>query len=181
MCYFVVIIITSMLKKVFLPLTLYSTLTVFFACNDKADAPPAKETGKFNFAYLRYDSAAVEYRLDSLQNRGLVLQPLITNVGDNNTAFQLIAYAYDTLGDYNNSWLPDTLRIVQDSALKNFEKMMLLGNTEISREQLYDVLNDSSGKRISFVYMIQPFKNGRPANNGGKRQITVPIPPGRTW
>jgi hypothetical protein len=197
MYYFVQNMNPYMLKKLFLTLPFSFTIIVFFACNDKPDAPPVQKTGKLNFAFLRYDSAALEYRLDSLQNRGLVLQPITTNAGNNNTAFQLIAYAYDTLGDYNNSWLPDTLRIIKDSAYKTFEKMLLFGNTEISREQLYDVLNDASGKRISFdymlftpvdegifnhlVYMIQPYKNGHPAANGGKKQITVPIPPGRTW
>ncbi len=167
------------------------------ACSPEPPPVAPGGDGGINFAVLRYDSAAVQYRLDSLQNRGLVLQPMFTDVANSRTSIQLLSYAYDTLGDYNNSWLPDTLRAIPDSSYKNFQKKMLIGNTEISREQLYDVLIDSSGKRVSYdymlftpvheqvfshlVYMFQPIKNGKPALNGGKKQITVPIPPGRDW
>src|SRR4051812_26696967 len=85
-------------------------LALVLACNQPAALPSPSAGGKMNFPCLRYDSAALEYRLDSIHNRGLILQVCLTDAGDNNTDFHLISYAFDTLGDHNNSWMPDTLR-----------------------------------------------------------------------
>ena len=171
------------------------TVLVFASCgsDDKIRTDPS--TGKFNFSYMRYDSAAIEYRLDSVHNRGLVLQPLIMEAGNNNTAFQLIAYAYDTLNDYNNSWMPDTLRTITDSVPLNFQGRVIIGNSEINREQLLNVLRDDNGKRFSYdyvlvkpviervfnhlVYVFQPMKGN--ARAGTKLQMTSPFPPTRIW
>jgi hypothetical protein len=179
-------------------LLLAAIVTSFYSCKVKTAFPIVQSTGKMNFAPLRYDSAALEYRLDSIHNRGLILQFCVTNAADNNTDFQLISYAFDTLGDHNNSWMPDTLRVVADSIPKNFQGSISLGNTEVTREQLYDVLNKPDGSRVSYdymlftptvegvfnhvVYKIRPIKNGKPAaGNNGKMQMTTPMPPSRVW
>lgn len=169
-----------------------------FACNDSASSipPPATETGKLNFGVLRYDSTALEYRLDSIHNRGLILQLISREAGNNNTAFQLISYAYDTLNDYNNSWMPDTLAIINDSLPKNFEGKAGVGNNEVTREELLNVVRDKDGKRFSYdyvqftpvkegvfhhvVYMLKAFKDGKPTNEG-LQQMTSPMPPVRNW
>jgi len=152
-------------------------------------------SGKYNFGVLRYDSAALEYRLDSIHNRGLVLQ-FVTESGNNTDPFALIAYAYDTLNDHNNSWMPDTLRVISDSIPKTFSGKVTLGNNEVTREQLYNVVRDEQGKRFSYdyvmfipvvegvfnhvVYMMKPFKNNEQVNNG-KMQMSSPMPPTRVW
>lgn len=182
-----------------LPATLTICIIGLFSCRYHT-LPPAlpQATGKLNFAVLRYDSLALEYRLDSIHNRGLVLQLFVENAANNNSEFQLISYAFDTLGDHNNSWMPDTLRVVKDSLPKAFDGNIAIGNTEVTREQLYDVLNKPDGKRVSYdymlftpvlegvfrhvVYRIMPVKNGRPAEgNSGKMQMTTPMPPSRVW
>src|SRR5688572_22613097 len=110
-----------MIKQLLSVLGLFLFTASLISCNDSRSTPPTPApTGKFNFGVLRYDSAALEYRLDSIHNRGVVLQFCVTETADNNTAFQLISYAYDTLSDYNNSWMPDTLRIIYDSVPKTF-------------------------------------------------------------
>ena len=155
-----------------------------------------QSTGKFNFAYLRYDSTALEYRLDSIHNRGLELQMILRDAGNNNTAFQLISYAFDTLRDYNNSWMPDTLAIVQDSLPVNFSGSITLGNNEVTREQLLNVVRDGNGNRFSYdyvmfvpvvervfnhvVYMLKSVKNNKQVP-GSKMQMTSPMPPTRVW
>jgi hypothetical protein len=170
---------------------------ILASCGDHDEEKPSKNVaGKFNFAYLRYDSTALEYRLDSIHNRGLVMQLMLMEAGDNNTAFQLISYAYDTLSDYNNSWMPDTLQIVRDSVPLAFSDRIVIGNNEITREQLLNVVRDENGKRFSYdyvlfipfvervfnhvVYMLKPMKGNRPAN-GSKMQMTSPMPPTRVW
>jgi hypothetical protein len=155
-----------------------------------------QSTGRFNFAYLRYDSTALEYRLDSIHNRGLELQMILRDAGNNNTAFQLISYAFDTLRDYNNSWMPDTLSIVQDSLPVNFTGRITLGNNEVTREQLLNVVRDRNGNRFSYdyvmfipvvervfnhvVYMLKPIKNNVQVP-GSNMQMTSPMPPTRVW
>lgn len=182
-----------------IPALLLLITAFILSCRDKAaPAPPDNHTGKFNFPVLRYDSAALEYRLDSIHNRGLILQFCLRSAADNNTSFQLISYAFDTLGDHNNSWMPDTLRAVADSVPKTFDGPVTLGNTEVTREQLYNVLNREDGKRVSYdymmftpvvegvfrhvVYRIRPMKDGKPATGaGGRMQMTTPMPPSRVW
>ena len=173
-------------------------LSSFFSCRDKSVPAGRNNAGKMNFASLRYDSAELEYRLDSIHNRGLVLQFCMTDAGNNNTDFHLISYAFDTLGDHNNSWMPDTLRAITDSVPKTFAGTVVLGNTEVTREQLYDVLNKADGTRVSYDYMLftpvlegvfhhvvyrmRPIKNGKPAEgNNEKMQMTTPMPPSRVW
>lgn len=167
------------------------------ACRDAPVPSPAPDiTGKMNFGYLRYDSAALEYRLDSIHNRGLVFQFCLKEVGNNNNTFQLISYAFDTLNDYNNSWMPDTLMIIADSVPKNFEGPVALGNHIADREQLYNVVRDERGERFSYdyvlftpvvegvlrhlVYHMVPVKNGQRVP-GSKMQITTAMPPTRVW
>jgi hypothetical protein len=175
------------------------TLSLIFlmSCGTRQDTnAPVQHTGKFNFAYLRYDSAALEYRLDSIHNRGLELQMILRDAGNNNTAFQLISYAFDTLRDYNNSWIPDTLSIVEDSVAVNFTGQITLGNNEVTREQLLNVVRDGNGQRFSYdyvmfvpvvegvfnhvVYMLKPMKNNALVP-GSKMQMTSPMPPTRVW
>ena len=188
-----------MIKHFLLPALMITSLTRLLSCSDHPVTPGQAGTDrKMSFPQLRYDSAALEYRLDSIHNRGLILQFTLGNTGSNNSAFQLISYAFDTLGDHNNSWMPDTLRIVQDSLPQVFSGTFVLGNTEITREQLYDVLNKPDGTRVSYdyllltpvvegvfrhvVYRIWPVKNGRHAQgNNGKMQMTTPMPPSRVW
>lgn len=174
-------------------------ISVIFAIsckNEKQQAPALSVSGKMNFAYLRYDSAALEYRLDSVHNRRLILQFLLKNAGDNNSPYQLIAYAFDTLGDYNNSWMPDTLGIVRDTMPAVFDGKITLGNSEITREELLNVVRDDQGNRFSYdyvlftpvvegvfnhvVYRIRPVKNNKPVS-GSKMQMSTPMPPGRVW
>lgn len=169
-----------------------------YSCKHKPVSPPIAVTGRMNFPSLRYDSAQLDYRLDSIQNRGLILQFYLADVGNNNSNFQLISYAFDTLGDHNNSWMPDTLRVITDSVPQVFDGKVIVGNTEVTREQLLDVLNKPDGKRVSYdymlftpvlegvfhhmVYRIRPIKNGKPAlGNEEKMQITTPMPPSRVW
>lgn len=174
-------------------------LVSLFACNDRpgsAPSQPAPTTGKFNFGILRYDSAALEYRLDSIHNRGLVLQFCLSEAGNNNTAFQLISYAYDTLNDHNNSWMPDTLRIISDSMPRSFQSRAVVGNNEVTREELLNAVRDSKGNRFSYdyvqftpvvegvfnhvVYMMKTVKNGA-ITKEGLQQMTSPMPPARNW
>ena len=73
-------------------LIIIASVVFFLSCGgrtEKQASAPAVETGKLNFAYLRYDSAALEYRLDSIHNRGLEFQFMLRDAGNNNTAFQL--------------------------------------------------------------------------------------------
>ncbi|MEO8584498.1 MAG: hypothetical protein ABI415_11910 [Flavitalea sp.] len=189
-----------MIKNGLAPVIALFAAILLFSCGHKDNTPPApiNADGGLNFPCLRYDSAKLEYRLDSIHNRGLKLQIYVSNAGDNNTAFQLISYAFDTLGDHNNSWMPDTLTVVKDSLPKAFTGRIAIGNNELTREQLYDVLNKPDGKRVSYdymlftpvvegvfnhlVYRIRPIKNGEPAEgNYGKMQITTPMPPSRVW
>jgi hypothetical protein len=153
-------------------------------------------SAKFNFAYLRYDSTALEYRLDSIHNRGLEFQFLILDAGTNNSAFQLISYAFDTLRDYNNSWIPDTLSIVADSTPVTFSERIAIGNNEITREQLLNVVRDNNGNRFAYdyllfipivegvfhhvVYRVRPVKNNQSVP-GSRTQMTSPMPPTRVW
>lgn len=139
---------------------------------------------------------ALEYRLDSIHNRGLVLQFCTKEAGDNNTAFQLISYAYDTLNDHNNSWMPDTLAIISDSIPKNFNSKATIGNNEATREILLNTVRDEKGNRFSYdyveftpvlegvfnhvVYMLKAVKNGKETEKG-LRQMTSPMPPTRNW
>jgi hypothetical protein len=184
------------MKHLILPLSLINIL--FFISCGSHEAPETiiPNTGRFNFAYLRYDSAALEYRLDSVHNRGLELQFVLRDASNNNTAFQLISYAFDTLRDYNNSWIPDTLSVLKDSLPVNFSDMITIGNNEVTREQLLNVVRDGNGKRFSYdyvmfvpvvervfnhvVYMLKPMKNNVQVP-GSKMQMTSPMPPTRVW
>ena len=180
---------------------LYGTICFLFivSCKNKAafqPPPTTKTSGKLNFGVLRYDSTYLEYRLDSLHNRGLVLQFCTKQAGDNNTAFQLISYAYDTLNDFNNSWMPDTLAIIPDSIPRNFDLSVVIGNNEATREILLNTVRDEKGNRFSYdyleftpvvegvfkhvVYMLKTVKNGRQTEKGLK-QMTSPTPPTRNW
>jgi hypothetical protein len=188
-----------MIRNLLLAVAAFICFAGLFSCKHKTPLPaPENISGKMNFALLRYDSTELEYRLDSIHNRGLALQLCLVDAGNNNTDFQLISYAFDTLGDHNNSWMPDTLRAISDSVRRNFDGPVVVGNTEVTREQLYDVLNKPDGKRVSYdymlftpvlegvfhhiVYRIQPIKNGKPAEgNSGKMQMTTPMPPSRVW
>lgn len=184
------------MKHFILPLSLIIFL-FFLSCrsHEKPETiTPA--SGKFNFAYLRYDSTALEYRLDSVHNRGLELQLVLRDAGNNNTAFQLISYAFDTLRDYNNSWMPDTLAILKDSTPVSFTDRIVLGNNEVTREQLLNVVRDENGNRFAYdyvmfvpvvervfnhvVYILKPIKNNRQVT-GSKMQMTSPMPPTRVW
>jgi hypothetical protein len=186
-----------MIKQLLYALGLILITATFFSCNDRpATQPPPVATGKFNFGVLRYDSAALEYRLDSIHNRGLILQFVLRESGDNNTAFQLISYAFDTLNDYNNSWIPDTLGIIQDSVPKTFTGKISVGNNEITREILLNAVRDTNGNRFPYdyvqftpvvegvfmhvVYMMKTVKNGKETELG-LRQMSTPMPPARNW
>lgn len=186
-----------MIKKFVPTLFLLTSIIYFTACNNNRGSKlPPQVSGKFNFGVLRYDSVALEYRLDSIHNRGLVMQFCLTNAGNNNTAFQLISYAYDTLNDHNNSWMPDTLRFVSDSVPHTFNGKITIGNNEVTREQLYDVLRDENGNRFSYdylmfipvvegvfnhvVYQMRPVKDNKPVA-GARIQMTSPMPPTRNW
>ena len=184
------------MKHFYLPLSLIIFLFLMSCGSQEIPKTIVPNTGKFNFAYLRYDSAALEYRLDSVHNRGLELQMILRDAGNNNTAFQLISYAFDTLRDYNNSWMPDTLSILQDSNAVNFTDRITIGNNEVTREQLLNVVRDENGNRFSYdyvmfvpvvervfnhvVYMLKPMKNNVQVP-GSKMQMTSPMPPTRVW
>ena len=173
-------------------------ILLLISCTDGASTASVSSTpsGKLDFGVLKYDSVALEYRLDSLHNRGLILQMITREAANNNTAFQLISYAYDTMNDYNNSWMPDTLAVVSDSLPKNFSGVVSLGNNEVTREQLLNVVRDAEGKRFSYdyvlftpvaegvfnhiVYTLKTIKNGQPTEKGAK-QMTSPMPPVRNW
>jgi hypothetical protein len=184
------------MKQVPFAILILSVLLIVSCGGHEQANAPAQNTGKFNFAYLRYDSVALEYRLDSIHNRGLELQLILRDAGNNNTSFQLISYAFDTLRDYNNSWIPDTLAIVTDSVPVNFSDRITLGNNEVTREQLLNVVRDENGNRFSYdyvlfipvvervfnhvVYRLRPMKNNQPVP-GSKMQMTSPMPPTRVW
>lgn len=175
--------------------TIISAILVFSCDNHSPSVVPVQNSGKMNFACLYYDSTALEYRLDSIHNRGLVLQFCLEEAGNNNTTFQLISYAFDTLSDYNNSWMPDTLGIVQDSISKTFDGPLTIGNNIITREQLYNVVRDANGNRFSYdyvlftpvvegvfnhlVYIMVPVKNDQRVPD--RMQMTSPMPPSRVW
>lgn len=179
-------------------LTIVAPVIFFLSCGHTEKQPgiAAPNTNKFNFAYLRYDSSALEYRLDSVHNRGLELQLMLPDAGNNNTAFQLISYAFDTLRDYNNSWMPDTLYVIADSVPVNFTGQITIGNNEVTREQLLNVVRDDKGNRFAYdyvmfvpvvervfnhvVYMLKPVKNNQVVP-GSKMQMTSPMPPTRVW
>lgn len=186
-----------MLKKSLISIIVLAIVVLFYACQENVNVVPSKHiAGKFNFGCLRYDSVALEYRLDSIHNRGLVLQFSLEDAGDNNSDFQLISYAYDTMKDYNNSWMPDTLRFVRDSVPRTFSQNIAIGNNEVTREQLYNVVRDENGKRFAYdyvlfvpvvegvfhhvVYMMKPIKDNKPVP-GAKMQMTSPMPPTRNW
>ena len=184
------------MKHLLLPACIVSILLIISCSSHEVPKTVVSNTGKFNFAYLRYDSAALEYRLDSIHNRGLELQMILRDAGNNNTAFELISYAFDTLRDYNNSWMPDTLSILKDSLPVNFTERISLGNNEITREQLLNVVRDADGNRFSYdyvmfvpvvervfnhvVYLLKPVKN-KVQVPGSKTQMTSPMPPTRVW
>jgi hypothetical protein len=179
-----------------LPAALILVLIISSCGSDRTVQPAKTVSGKFNFGVLRYDSAALEYRLDSIHNRGLVIQFVLTEVENNQSPFRLIAYAYDTLNDHNNSWMPDTIQVIRDSMPRSFSGKAAIGNNEVTREQLYNVVRDAEGKRVSYdyvlftpvvegvfnhvVYMMTAMKNNKPAI-GGKMQMTSPMPPTRNW
>ena len=185
-----------MIKKILLLTGIVVAAIFSQSCRHQQPAPQPPATGKLNFGVLRYDSAALEYRLDSVHNRGLVLQFCVKQAGDNNTAFQLISYAYDTLNDHNNSWMPDTLAIITDSLPRNFEGRATIGNNEITREQLLQTVRNEKGERFSYdyvefvplvegvfhhvVYRIRTVKNGQ-HTKAGLPQMTSPMPPARNW
>ncbi len=173
-------------------------ITFFTYCGNHSSAPTINthHSAKYNFGILRYDSAALEYRLDSIHNRGLIFQFCLKEASDNNTAFQLISYAYDTLNDHNNSWMPDTLALIYDSVPKNFQSVVAMGNTEATREILLNTVRDENGQRFSYdyveftpvvegvfrhvVYYLKAVKNGQPTPKG-LRQMTSCVPPSRNW
>lgn len=167
------------------------------SCKENKEETSSKDvSGKLNFGVLRYDSAALEYRLDSIHNRGLIVQFIQLDAANNDLAFQAISYAYDTLNDFNNSWMPDTLALVKDSLPKTFSGKITIGNNEITREQLYNVVRDEKGQRFSYdyllftpvvegvfnhvVYLLTPVKNNRPVP-GAFKQMSSPMPPSRVW
>lgn len=177
---------------------------VFFLCMAAScgSAPEhpreADPNAAIPFACLRYDSAQVEYRLDSIQNKGFILQPYLPDAADRSRPYQLIAYVLDTLENYPNSWIPDTLRVVADSLPRYFSGSVIVGNNELRREQLEDIINDKQGNRISYDYLvftpviegnfnhlayrIKPVKgNAIAAGNEGKMQMSSPQPPSHTW
>lgn len=175
----------------------FVALIVLIACKESRPSNPHKSVaGKFNFGVLRYDSTALEYRLDSIHNRGLVLQFVIPQANESNSALKLMAYAYDTLNDHNNSWMPDTLQVIRDSVPKTFSGTVAVGNNEVTREQLLNVVRNDQGNRFSYdyvlftpvvegvfnhmVYMMRAMKDDKPAA-GGKLQMTSPMPPSRNW
>lgn len=184
------------LPYLFAPLAILAVLFLH-SCKDKPASPSSDRSvdGRLNFGVLRYDSSALEYRLDSIHNRGLVFQFLQRQPENNNSAFQLIAYAYDTLNDFNNSWMPDTLAVIGDSLPRTFSGKITVGNSEITREQLLNVVRDEQGKRFAYdyvlftpveekvfghvVYMLTPIKNGQ--RTGKFLQMTSPMPPTRVW
>src|SRR5689334_660419 len=142
------------MKHLILPLSLIC-FCFFMSCGShEKPATVTPASGKFNFAFLRYDSTALEYRLDSVHNRGLEFQLVLRDAGNNNTAFQLISYAFDTLRDYNNSWIPDTLSVLHDSVPATFSDRIVLGNNEVTREQLLNVVRDENGKRFAYDYVM---------------------------
>ncbi len=173
------------------------SLCLLVACQtNKNTVPENNVDDKFNFGVLRYDSAALEYRLDSIHNRGLVIQFVVPEASDNESSIMLIAYAYDTLNDHNNSWMPDTVRVIRDSIPRTFQGRITIGNNEVTREQLLNVVRDAEGKRFSYdyvlftpvvegvfnhvVYMMRAMKNNQPAA-AGQMQMTSPMPPSRNW
>jgi hypothetical protein len=186
-----------MIKNFLQAAVVICTAIGYFSCYIPSSPATSKHVdGKFNFGLLRYDSIALEYRLDSIHNRGLVMQFCLTEAGNNNTAFQLISYAYDTLKDHNNSWMPDTLRLIRDSVPRDFSGKVTIGNNEVTREQLYNVVRDENGNRFSYdyvlftpivegvfnhvVYLMKPYKGNAPVP-GSKMQMTSPMPPTRVW
>jgi hypothetical protein len=166
------------------------------SCTSNSDKTVHQVNGKLNFGVLRYDSAALEYRLDSIHNRGLVIQFVASDAANSTSPWKLIAYAYDTLNDHNNSWMPDTLQVIADSIPKTFSGKITVGNNEVTREQLMNVVRDEKGLRISYdyvvftpvvegvfnhlVYMMRAMKGNTPAP-GGQTQMTSPMPPSRNW
>ncbi|MBL7735834.1 MAG: hypothetical protein JNL51_10255, partial [Chitinophagaceae bacterium] len=121
------------------------------SCGSALEHPrEADPNAAIPFACLRYDSAQVEYRLDSIQNKGFILQPYLPDAADRSRPYQLIAYVLDTLENYPNSWIPDTLRVVADSLPRYFSGSVIVGNNELRREQLEDIINDKQGNRISY-------------------------------
>ena len=92
--------------------------------------------------------------------------------------------------------MPDTLSILQDSMPVNFSDGITLGNNEVTREQLLNVVRDENGNRFSYdyvmfvpvvervfnhvVYMLKPMKNNVQVP-GSKTQMTSPMPPTRVW
>ena len=92
--------------------------------------------------------------------------------------------------------MPDTLSILKDSLPVNFTQRISLGNNEITREQLLNVVRDADGNRFSYdyvmfvpvvervfnhiVYLLKPVKN-KVQVPGSKTQMTSPMPPTRVW
>jgi hypothetical protein len=179
-------------------LTLICSCFVMIGCNNKDQGPQAVNESELPivFPVLRFDSAALHARFDSAQIQGYILQPYLPPMTSDQMQIQLIAYAVDSLGDYQNSWIPDTLRPVTDSAVKLFRQRIALGNSEITKEQLMQVVYDAQGRKLSYdyvvlvpaieevfhhlTYRIQAYK-GKEKINNGRMQMTTPIPPSRRW
>ena len=78
----------------------------------------------------------------------------------------------------------------------NLSDRISLGNNELTREQLLNVVRDKDGNRFAYdyvmfipvvervfnhvVYMLKPMKNNAQVP-GSKMQMTSPMPPTRVW
>jgi hypothetical protein len=164
--------------------------------NNKKNNNDQNATGILKFAYLRYDSAAIGKRLDSLQVKNFIMQFYLPETGNNRNVFQTVVFVQDSIGDYPNSWTPDTLEIVNDYNPISFSGKMFVGNNEISREQFDNILTDITGKKFSFdyilfkpvlegvfyhvVYQLQLVKNNTILSGSNyKIQMSTPTPPER--
>ena len=92
--------------------------------------------------------------------------------------------------------MPDTLHIINDSTPINVTDRITLGNNEVTREQLLNVVRNEKGERFAYdyvmfipvvervfnhvVYMLKPVKNNVQVP-GSKTQMTSPMPPTRVW
>jgi len=70
------------MKHLLLPACIISIFLIISCGSHEVPKTVVSNTGKFNFAYLRYDSAALEYRLDSITGGSDALAEVTVKVED---------------------------------------------------------------------------------------------------
>ncbi|MEO8108582.1 MAG: hypothetical protein ABI594_01050 [Ginsengibacter sp.] len=112
------------------------------------------------FASVKYDAADINRLLDNTNMDYLTIQNNATNAGNYKKPFTLISYARTADGDFVDTVGYD-LQPVEGIKPKAFKGKTELGNFIFTRDEILDILTDSTGHRnTKFASLIlTPFRD----------------------